>query len=136
MATRFLIVDDSELVRRSLRTVLQAKAGWEVCGEASDGATAVEMVRDLRPDLVMLDFQMPGLNGIDTARRIFEFAPGLPIILFTQHASKDLEQHAQEVGIRSVLSKTNPFPMIGMIEALVFTKNSVLVDPAEFKPPR
>jgi len=124
MAHRFLIVDDSELVRRSLRTVLKGKAAWDVCGEAADGATAVEMVRELRPDLVILDFQMPGMNGIDTARRIFEIAPGLPIILFTQHASKDLEQHAQEVGIHSVLPKSNPFPMIGMIEALLARRDS------------
>jgi DNA-binding NarL/FixJ family response regulator len=119
MRTRFLIVDDSELVRRSLRTVLQANPEWEICGEAADGTSAVEMFKDLRPNVVILDFQMPGINGIETARRMAEIAPAIPILLFTQHASADLERHAHEVGIRSVVSKTNAFPMIGMIEELL-----------------
>ena len=119
MRTRFLIVDDSELVRRSLRTVLQANPEWEICGEAADGTSAVEMFKDLRPNVVILDFQMPGINGIETARRMAEIAPAIPILLFTQHASADLERHAHEVGIRSVVSKTNAFPMVGMIEELL-----------------
>jgi DNA-binding NarL/FixJ family response regulator len=126
MAARFLIVDDSELVRRALRTVLQANPGWKICGEASDGVTAVEMVRDLQPDIAMLDFQMPGLNGIDTARRILEISPDLPIVLFTQHASADLEKHARQVGIRAVVSKTNVSPMIGLIESILTPSDSKL----------
>lgn len=121
--TRFLIVDDSDLVRRSLRTVLQANPEWEVCGEAPDGLTAVEMFKDLQPNIVILDFQMPGINGIETARRMSMIAPAVPIVLFTQHASADLERHALEVGIRSVVSKTNAFPMVGMIEALLGASN-------------
>jgi DNA-binding NarL/FixJ family response regulator len=117
--TRFLIVDDSELVRRSLRTVLQANPEWEICGEAADGISAIEMFKELRPNVVILDFQMPGINGIETARRMAEIAPAIPVVLFTQHASADLERHAHEVGIRSVVSKTNAFPMVGMIEALL-----------------
>jgi DNA-binding NarL/FixJ family response regulator len=124
MRTRFLIVDDSELVRKSLRTVLQANPEWEVCGEAPDGETAVEMFKELNPNIVILDFQMPGINGIETARRMSEIAPAVPIVLFTQHASSDLEKHAKEAGIRSVVSKTNAFPMVGMIEALLGPTNS------------
>ena len=119
MRTRFLIVDDSDLVRRSLRMVLQANPDWEICGEAADGVSAVEMFKELRPNVVILDFQMPGINGIETARRMAEIAPTIPVVLFTQHASADLERHALEVGIRSVVSKTNAFPMVGMIEALL-----------------
>ncbi len=119
MRTRFLIVDDSDLVRRSLRMVLQANPDWEICGEAADGVSAVEMFKELRPNIVILDFQMPGINGIETARRMAEIAPAIPVVLFTQHASADLERHAHEVGIRSVVSKTNAFPMVGMIEGLL-----------------
>jgi DNA-binding NarL/FixJ family response regulator len=119
MRTRFLIVDDSELVRKSLRTVLQANPEWEICGEAPDGEKGIELFKELHPNIVILDFQMPGLNGIETARRMSEIAPAVPIVLFTQHASSDLEKHAREVGIRSVVSKTNAFPMVGMIEALL-----------------
>src|ERR1700733_12876387 len=119
MRTRFLIVDDSDLVRRSLRMVLQANPDWEICGEAADGVSAVEMFKELRPNIVILDFQMPGINGIETARRMAEIAPAIPVVLFTQHSSADLERHAHEVGIRSVVSKTNAFPMVGMIQALL-----------------
>jgi DNA-binding NarL/FixJ family response regulator len=124
MPIQFLIVDDNELVRRSLRTVLKANPEWEVCGEASDGITALEIFKDLHPDIVILDFQMPGINGIETARRMREIAPTIPIVLFTQHASADLEKHAQEAGIRSVVSKTSEFPTVGMIEALCGPRSS------------
>ena len=79
----------------------------------------MEMFKELRPNIVILDFQMPGINGIETARRMAEIAPAVPVVLFTQHASADLEKHAHEVGIRSVVSKTNAFPMVGMIQALL-----------------
>jgi DNA-binding NarL/FixJ family response regulator len=119
MHTRILIVDDSELVRQGLRTVLRANPGWEICDEASDGLTAVEKFRDLHPHVVILDFQMPGLNGLEIARRMLKIAPSVPIVMLTQHASAILEEHAQEVGIRSVVSKTDVFSMVGMIEEIL-----------------
>jgi DNA-binding NarL/FixJ family response regulator len=119
MLTRILIVDDSELVRQGLRTVLRANPGWEICDEASDGLTAVEKFRDLHPHVVILDFQMPGLNGLEIARRMLKIAPSVPIVMLTQHASAILEEHAQEVGIRSVVSKTDVFSMVGMIEEIL-----------------
>lgn len=119
MRTRFLIVDDNDLVRQSLRTVLQANPEWEIAGEASNGQDALEIFKTSHPNLVILDFQMPGMNGIETARRILEIAPAMPIVLFTQHASAELEKHARAAGIRSVVSKTDTFPMVGIIEALL-----------------
>jgi DNA-binding NarL/FixJ family response regulator len=119
MNARFLIVDDSEPVRRGLRTVLQVNPEWEICGEASNGLTAVEKFRELHPHVVILDFKMPGINGLETARRMLEIAPAVPIVMLTQHASASLEEHAQEVGIRSVVSKTEVFSMVGMIEELL-----------------
>ncbi len=119
MSARFLIVDDSELVRQGLRAVLQANPNWEVCGEAADGLAGVEMLKTVQPNVVILDFQMPGINGLETARRMAAIAPTVPIVLFTQHASAELEQHAREVGIRSVVSKTDAFAMIGIIETLL-----------------
>jgi DNA-binding NarL/FixJ family response regulator len=123
MHTRFLIVDDSELVRKSLRTVLETNPGWEIVAEAADGATAVELFKRTHPHVGIVDFQMPGLNGVETARRILQIDPAVPIILFTQHASPGLEKYAQEVGIRSVVSKMDAFPMVGIIEALLAGDN-------------
>ena len=75
--------------------------------------------RDLHPHVVILDFKMPGINGLETARRMLEIAPTVPIVMLTQHASASLEEHAREVGIRSVVSKTDVFSMVGMIEELL-----------------
>jgi DNA-binding NarL/FixJ family response regulator len=126
-----LIVDDSELVRQGLRTVLQANPDWEIAGEAADGMSAVEMFKDVRPNVVIVDFQMPGINGIETARRMREIAPAVPVVMFTQHASADLERHARDVGIRSVVSKTDAFPMVGVIEALLGSGSSSSDDTEE-----
>ena len=125
MPVRFLIVDDSELVRQGLRAVLQANPDWEVCGEGADGLAGVEIFKSRQPNIVILDFQMPGINGLETARRMSTVAPNVPIVLFTQHASAELEQHARKVGIRSVVSKTNAFGMIGIIETLL-TQHEIL----------
>jgi DNA-binding NarL/FixJ family response regulator len=119
MSARFLIVDDSELVRQGLRAVLQANPDWEVCGEAADGVSGVEMLKTVQPNIVILDFQMPGINGLETARRMTAIAPAVPIVMFTQHASAELEQHAREAGVRSVVSKTDAFAMIGIIQTLL-----------------
>jgi DNA-binding NarL/FixJ family response regulator len=119
MRTRFLIVDDSDLVRRSLRTVLQANPDWEVCGEASNGSDAIEVFKDSHPHIVILDFQMSGMNGIEAARRMSEIAPAVPIVMFTEHSSTELERRALEVGVRSVVSKIDAFPMVGIIKALL-----------------
>jgi DNA-binding NarL/FixJ family response regulator len=130
---RFLIVDDSKLVRQGLRAVLQANPGWEVCGEAGDGLEGIEMFQELRPNLVIIDFQMPGINGLETARRMMDIVPTIPIILFTQHASPQLEEHARAIGIRSVVSKTDAFPMIGIIQTLL--GDTMSVDPTPVNPP-
>jgi len=119
MSTRLLIVDDSEPVRQGLRTLLQANPKWEVCGDAADGWTALDMFKNLRPHAVILDFQMPGINGLETARRMVEIDPDVPIVMLTQHASPSLEEHALKVGIRSVISKMDVFTLIGLLEQLL-----------------
>ncbi|MGB6200570.1 MAG: response regulator transcription factor [Candidatus Acidiferrales bacterium] len=119
MRTRFLIVDDNDVVRKGLRTVLQANPDWEICGEADNGLAAVELFKELRPNVVIVDFKMKGLNGVETAQRLLEIAPAVPIVMFTEHASSELEKHAMEVGIRRVISKIDAFPMVGIIEALL-----------------
>ena len=124
MPVRFLIVDDSELVRQGLRAVLQANPDWEVCGEAANGVAGVELFNNLRPDVVVLDFQMPGINGLETARRMSAISTAIPIVMFTQHASAELELHAREAGIRSLVSKTDAFGMIGIIETLLGSNKS------------
>src|ERR1700737_2001937 len=121
MRAPFLIVDDSHIVRQGLRAILQANPEWEVCGEANDGFSAVEMFKELGPSFVIMDFQRQGMNGIDAPRRILAIAPAVPIVMFTQHASLELEQHAMEAGIQVVVSKADTFSMMGGIESFLDT---------------
>lgn len=102
-----LIVDDNSSVRRSLRSLLQLSAGWDICGEAENGAAAVEMVEKLHPDVVVLDLAMPIMNGLESAREISKIHPHPHIVLYTLHASDQLQSQAREAGIDSVLPKTS-----------------------------
>jgi DNA-binding NarL/FixJ family response regulator len=101
---RVLIVDDDAPYRRLLRLVL-ASPNLEVVGEAVDGVTAVDAAQRLGPDLVLMDYNMPIMNGLDAARQITQM-PGCPVIvLLTSEASPELCARARRLGVRDVLSK-------------------------------
>ena len=105
MSFRVGIVDDSPPIRRSIRTFLESKTDWQVCGEAENGAAAIDLVQSLKPDLLVLDLSMPVMNGLDAARRIAVVSPKVVIVLFTGHASEQLETEAKKVGVRAVIRK-------------------------------
>jgi chemotaxis response regulator CheB len=75
VSTTVLIVDDSAEIRRSLRSWFEQRGDWRVCGEAENGAIAVERVKSLSPDVVILDLSMPVMNGLEAARKIGSIAP-------------------------------------------------------------
>jgi len=85
---RILIADDHESVLRRVRAMLEADPSWEVCGDAVDGRDAIEKATKLQPDLVILDFAMPRLNGLEAASRIKSLLPRVPIVMFTIYASQ------------------------------------------------
>ncbi len=105
MSHRILIVDDSPVIRNSLRSCIEQRSDWETCGEAENGKLAVELVQKLHPDVIVLDLSMPVMNGFDAARQIRKIAPCARIILFTMHASPQLVEEALKVGVNDVLSK-------------------------------
>ena len=72
---RILVADDHEVVRQGLRRLLEAGPGWEVCGEAGTGREAVEKASQLKPNVVVLDYSMPGLNGAEATRQIIQRVP-------------------------------------------------------------
>jgi DNA-binding NarL/FixJ family response regulator len=98
------LVDDSPAVRHSLRTIFES-AGIEVCGEAENGAKAIETANQLKPDLIVLDLAMPVMNGLQAAPILRAMHPTTPIILFTLYADSVVEQEATLVGISSLVSK-------------------------------
>jgi DNA-binding NarL/FixJ family response regulator len=104
---KILIADDNEMIRRGLRKLLQTHDGWEVCGEASNGQEAIEKSRELAPDVIVLDFLMPGLNGIEAAWEIAEISPKIPILLWTLYSSPQLLEMARSAGITGILPKGN-----------------------------
>ena len=106
MTVRILIADDSEIFRRGLRTMIEGEPGWEVCGEAGDGVQAIQKTRQLTPDLIVMDFAMPGMSGIDATREILKELPQTPIVLLTLYLSQQLVAEARNAGIRATVSKT------------------------------
>jgi DNA-binding NarL/FixJ family response regulator len=104
---KILIVDDNALLRQLLRTCLQLDPEWEVCGEAGNGKQALEKVKELKPDIVLLDLQMPVMDGLEAARQIKAVAPKTAMLMFTRHASPQLLREAHAAGIRDVISKTD-----------------------------
>jgi DNA-binding NarL/FixJ family response regulator len=105
MSIKVAIVDDYPPIRKAIRSCIESKTDWQVCGEAEDGEAAVDLVRSLSPDLVVLDLSMPRLNGLDAARKIAAVSPQTKMILFTGYSCEQLLSEAKRVGIRAVLSK-------------------------------
>jgi DNA-binding NarL/FixJ family response regulator len=120
---RILIADDHEVVRRGIRALLESHPSWTVCGEVGDGRQAVEQAKQLAPDLVILDVAMPGLNGLDAARRIREVAPHAQILILTMYESDQLVRQVLAAGARGYLLKSDAGrELINAVEALSHRK--------------
>lgn len=104
---RILVADDHEMVRKGLRTVLESKPGWQICGEAEDGRQAVNKARELRPDIVVLDLTMPGLNGLEATRRICSTLPDTQVLVLTMHDSEQLMYEVLAAGARGYVLKSD-----------------------------
>ena len=106
---RIFIADDSADLRRALRNILESRPRFKVCGKASNGIEAITKTRELGPDLVILDMQMPDMNGFEAARKILEFFPSMPILIFSIHFSTQHVQEAHKIGIRGYIEKGTSF---------------------------
>ena len=104
---QILIADDHEMLRKGLRSMLQSEMDWEVCGEAINGQDAVDKAIALRPDLVILDINMPVLNGLAAIRQILRGAPETKILIFTVHDSEQTVKEIRAAGAHGYLSKGN-----------------------------
>jgi two-component system, response regulator PdtaR len=104
---RLLVVDDHRLVRQALVELL-TQAGFEIVGQAADGADAVALAEQLEPDLVLMDLRMPVLGGLDAARLIKDAGPAIQVVLLSAFESPALEQQAEEAGCFACLVKGGP----------------------------
>lgn len=105
--TTILLADDHDVVRRGLRAILEARRNWQVVAEARDGRDAVRAAFESKPDVAIIDYALPHLNGIEAARQIRHHLPETEVLIFTMHHSEDLLHDALQAGARGFLLKSD-----------------------------
>src|SRR6516164_11671792 len=116
---RILIADDHELVRRGVRTLLEAEPGWKVVAEARDGQEAFEKAKKTKPEIVVLDIGMPRLSGLEAARRLKSILPQVKVLMLTVHESERLAWEVLNAGARGYVTKSDTArDLVIAIEAL------------------
>ena len=118
-ALRVLVADDHEVVRKGLCTLLQEQPGWVVAAQARDGREAVDKAKQLKPDIIVMDISMPGLNGLEATRQIAKSLPQTKVLILTMHESDSLIREVLEAGARGYLLKVDAgADLIKAVEAL------------------
>jgi DNA-binding NarL/FixJ family response regulator len=119
MSLRILVADDHDIIRRGLKQLLTAHAGWEVCAEARNGREALTLAEQAKPDIVVMDLSMPDLNGLEAARRIRKALPRTEILVLTLHFSDQLVREIVEAGVRAYIMKSDADKdLVTAVEAL------------------
>jgi DNA-binding NarL/FixJ family response regulator len=103
---RILIADDHDIVRRGMRPLIESEWGWEICGEARDGREAVAEAERLKPDIVVLDVMMPGLNGVDATLQIKGLLPETEVLAFTGTENEAIVHQLFAAGVRGCVLKS------------------------------
>jgi len=120
---RILIADDHDVVRSGLRRTVEAQPNWQVVAEAADGKEAVEKALETKPDVAVIDYSLPLINGVDATRQIRSAQPTTEVLIFTMHDNETLIQEVLKAGARGYLLKTDASRhLIGAIETLAAHK--------------
>jgi len=104
---RILLVDDHEIVRRGLRSLIETQPQWQICAEAEDGREAVSLTLSLKPDIVVMDITMPLLNGLDATRQILAEAPNVRVLTLTMHDKEDVVREVLAAGAMGYVLKSD-----------------------------
>lgn len=116
---RIIIVDDHEAIRRGVRQLLETTPYYQVVGEADDGRAGLDLARELRPDIAIIDYSLPGLNGIDLAHIFKREVPAMRVLLYTMHDREEIIINALRNGVRGLLLKSDPVKeLIQALDAL------------------
>jgi len=122
-SARILVADDHEVVRQGLRRLLETQPGWEVCGEAASGREAVAKARQLKPDVAVLDFSMPELNGAEATRQIVKETPRTEVMILTMHDAEQLVREVLEAGAHGYVLKSDASrDLVAAVQALLAHK--------------
>lgn len=106
MPKSVMIVDDNELIRHNLRRLFRGNKDWTICAEAVNGFEVIKEAEKFHPDFVVLDFSMPGMDGLEVATKLKNINPNSPIVMLTAYKDRYLEERAYKAGVTWVLSKT------------------------------
>jgi len=107
VSLRIFLADDHEVVRLGLRTLLENGTGWKVVGEAANGRDAVERIKELKPDVVVMDLTMPQLNGLEATRQILRDAPRTAVMILSVNESEDIVHEVLSAGARGFMLKSD-----------------------------
>jgi DNA-binding NarL/FixJ family response regulator len=104
---RVIVVDDHAVIRRGVQGILHLFPEWEICGEAENGEEGVRLAQSVRPEIVIMDVSMPGLNGLEATRVIHQVLPDTKVLLLTLHSSSELVRSAFRAGARGYVLKSD-----------------------------
>jgi DNA-binding NarL/FixJ family response regulator len=137
MAKRILVADDSALMRRQIRTLLELDTDIEVCAEAANGLEAVQKAQECSPDLVVIDVLMPVMNGLEATREIKNLLPSLPVLIFTLDSSAQVESESGQAGADAILVKVEGAARLSAAIHSLLKKNCpMLSDPSSSRTKR
>lgn len=114
-----LLVDDSQLIRQQIRNLVEKRNCWCVSGEAENGEEAVRKFAEVRPDVTIMDFEMPEMNGLDAARAILKSHPDANIVMLSIHIPGQLAQEARKAGIKGACPKSEMWCVTEAINAIL-----------------
>jgi DNA-binding NarL/FixJ family response regulator len=104
---RIIVVDDHAVIRRGVQEILHGFPEWELCGEAANGQEAVRLAEAVKPEIIIMDVSMPGLNGLEATRIICNILPDTKVLLLTLHSSTELVRNAFRAGARGYVLKSD-----------------------------
>ena len=104
---KVIVVDDHAVIRRGVQGILSAFPEWDLCGEAENGHEGVRLAETLKPEIIIMDVSMPGLNGLEATRIIHNILPDTKILLLTLHSSTELVRSAFRAGARGYVLKSD-----------------------------
>jgi DNA-binding NarL/FixJ family response regulator len=120
---RILIADDHQAMRQGVRSLLDSHANWQIVGEAADGHEALRLARETQPDIAVLDYSLPLMNGLELTRAIKRELPRTEILIYTMHEREDLIVEVLRAGARGYVLKSDTGPhLVQAIEMLALRK--------------
>jgi DNA-binding NarL/FixJ family response regulator len=123
--TKVFIIDDHDILRESIRGLLEWESDLEVCGEAASSGPALDFLKSMTPDLVLLDVSLPGMSGIELVKVLHERYPGLPVAMLSGHSEKSHIKAAMDAGARGYIFKTSSGQLPQLIRRLMLGERLV-----------